>query len=262
MSADGEGANLARSWSSRRARVAEAEREALEAAEREATRSEREAREAAERERNRLAAEAIDIDAIDASSDIGAFLKEGVPAALKRRALRTMWRSDPVFSNLDRLNEYDENFRDPSRTLATLQSAWQAGRGYLFDDEPDTDDQDGEAQGEENEGQEIGGQEIGGHGVGDGTDGDLAKAEPAEKPDGAEAADGSDTISTPVAAIEAPHAPTEATAVVVDRAGARAVPEPLARAAATGGRHSLRARLGLGSGAGQVDERALGGSRD
>ena len=148
---EGKGPDLARSWRDRRARVAEAERAEREAAELEAARPEREAREAEAREANRRAAEAIDIETIDATSDVAAFLKDGVPAALRRRALRALWRADPVFANLDRLNDYDENFRDPSRTLETLQSAWQAGRGYLFpeDEEKEEGEGDGEQAGAE-----------------------------------------------------------------------------------------------------------------
>ena len=56
-------------------------------------------------------------------------------ATLRRKALRQLWRFDPVFANVDRLNDYDENFADPSRVMATLQSAWQAGRGYVFPEE-------------------------------------------------------------------------------------------------------------------------------
>ena len=68
------------------------------------------------------------------------FLRRGVPEALKRRAFRALWRSDPVFGNLDRLNDYDEDFRAPSIAMKVFQSAWQAGRGYAFpeDSEPST----------------------------------------------------------------------------------------------------------------------------
>ncbi len=51
-----------------------------------------------------------DIDTLDKDSDYTGFLREGVPQSLRRLALRKLWLSDPVFANLDGLNDYDENF--------------------------------------------------------------------------------------------------------------------------------------------------------
>ena len=48
-----------------------------------------------------------DIDSLTADSDFSAFMAEGVPGELKNLALRKLWRSDPVYANLDGLNDYD-----------------------------------------------------------------------------------------------------------------------------------------------------------
>ena len=80
---------------------------------------------------NRADAEAVDLDALGPGADMSAFLREGVPAALRRQAFRALWRSSPVFGDFERLNDYDEDFRNPKMVMATFQSAWQAGRGYL-----------------------------------------------------------------------------------------------------------------------------------
>ena len=48
-----------------------------------------------------------DIDSLDAESDFAVFMREGVPEDLKNLALRKLWRSDPVYANLDGLNDYD-----------------------------------------------------------------------------------------------------------------------------------------------------------
>lgn len=48
-----------------------------------------------------------DIDSLDAESDFSVFMREGVPEDLKNLALRKLWRSDPVYANLDGLNDYD-----------------------------------------------------------------------------------------------------------------------------------------------------------
>ncbi len=70
-----------------------------------------------------------DIDSLDGDSDYTAFLREGVPEDLKHRALRKLWRSDPVLANLDGLNDYDEDFgaimnrgAEIMRRLAAAQS--------------------------------------------------------------------------------------------------------------------------------------------
>ena len=120
--------DLASRWSERRRKVAESE----------APVPEPDAPDEAVLQANVEAAEAIDLEAIDAGTDMSVFMREGVPDLLRKKALRALWRSDPVFANVDRLNDYDENFADPARTVAVLQSAWQAGRGYLFpEDEPE-----------------------------------------------------------------------------------------------------------------------------
>ena len=132
--------DFASRWKERRERIAD-EEAALEVERQRPAPSEEDI--AAEHARNRAEAEAIDVESIDRSTDVSAFLKEGVPDLLRRRALRQLWRSDPVFANIDRLNDYDENFADPSKVMATLQSAWQVGRGYAraetSDDQPDDD---------------------------------------------------------------------------------------------------------------------------
>lgn len=80
---------------------------------------------------NREAAEEIDLDTIDEESDLSIFMKEGVPEALKRKALSVLWRSNPVFANVDGLCDYDQDFGDKSLNMKVFKSAWQAGRGYL-----------------------------------------------------------------------------------------------------------------------------------
>ena len=85
----------------------------------------------AELEANRLAAEEIDLETIDKESDLSIFMKEGVPELLKKQALAALWRSNPVFANIDGLNDYDEDFARPDMIMKTFKSAYQAGRGYL-----------------------------------------------------------------------------------------------------------------------------------
>jgi hypothetical protein len=61
-----------------------------------------------------------DIDTLDKDSDYSVFMKEGVPEALKKLALRKLWLSDPDLAVLDGLNDYDEDFRIPEAILGEI----------------------------------------------------------------------------------------------------------------------------------------------
>lgn len=84
-----------------------------------------------EERENREAAEAVDIEELAYESDFSLFLKRGVPDALRRKAMRKLWTSNPVLANVDGLNDYDEDFADPA--LNVFRSTWQVGRGFLTD---------------------------------------------------------------------------------------------------------------------------------
>jgi len=68
-----------------------------------------------------------DIDSLDKDSDYTVFLRDGVPEALRQRALRKLWLSDPVLANLDGLNDYDGDFgavlRDGAAYMKRLADA-------------------------------------------------------------------------------------------------------------------------------------------
>jgi Protein of unknown function (DUF3306) len=85
----------------------------------------------------------VDVDALDYESDFARFLEKDVPEALRRRALRQLWRSDPVLANVDGLNDYDDDFTDAALAVKVLETAHKVGRGYLKDaaeEEGDGDD--------------------------------------------------------------------------------------------------------------------------
>ncbi|MEP3629770.1 MAG: DUF3306 domain-containing protein [Hyphomicrobiales bacterium] len=90
---------------------------------------------------NREAAEAIDIEALDYDSDYSTFFKDGVPPLLKQKAMRLLWRSNPVLANIDGLCDYDENFGDPSLILEKFESAYQIGKGYFVEDKEDVEEE-------------------------------------------------------------------------------------------------------------------------
>lgn len=91
--------------------------------------------ELSEAERQRIVEQLPDIDSLEADSDFTAFLREGVPTELRDRALRKLWRLDPVFANLDGLNDYDLDYTNAATVVENLKSAWRAGKGYARDDD-------------------------------------------------------------------------------------------------------------------------------
>ena len=67
--------------------------------------------------------------------DYTQFLQDGVPDDLRQRALRRLWTSNPVFANLDGLNDYDLDYTDAATVVENLKTAFQAGRGMVTKDE-------------------------------------------------------------------------------------------------------------------------------
>ena len=68
---------------------------------------------------------------MDAESDFKAFLKETVPARLRTRALRQLWRVNPVLANLDGLIDYGEDYTDAATVIENLQTTYQVGKGMF-----------------------------------------------------------------------------------------------------------------------------------
>ena len=63
-------------------------------------------------------------------ADFSAYLRGAVPAALRRRAMRSLWRSDPVFACLDGLNDYDDDYTGGALKETLVQTAYEVGRGF------------------------------------------------------------------------------------------------------------------------------------
>ena len=62
-------------------------------------------------------------------------MKQGVPEAVRRRALRMLWQSNPILANIDGLNDYDEDFTDAALAVKVLTSSYKPGLGYLTEEE-------------------------------------------------------------------------------------------------------------------------------
>ena len=70
-------------------------------------------------------------ESLGPEDDFKAFLSDGVPQRLKTRALRCLWRSNPILANVDGLVDYGEDFTDASCVVENLQTAYQVGKGML-----------------------------------------------------------------------------------------------------------------------------------
>ncbi len=77
----------------------------------------------------------FDFDALDYNSDYTQFMEKDVPEIVRRRALRALWRSDPILANVDGLNDYDEDFTDAALVVQNLVSAYKPGKGYASEDD-------------------------------------------------------------------------------------------------------------------------------
>ena len=63
--------------------------------------------------------------------DFKAFLAKTVPAHLRKRALRTLWRSNPVLACVDGLNDYDGDYLTGSFNQGPISTTYQVGKGML-----------------------------------------------------------------------------------------------------------------------------------
>ncbi len=71
------------------------------------------------------------VEELTAESDFTVFLRENVPEAIKRAALRKLWGSDPVLANLDGLNDYDEDYNLANSVVGAVRTAYRVGKGYV-----------------------------------------------------------------------------------------------------------------------------------
>lgn len=70
-------------------------------------------------------------EALERPEDVRHFLAQAVPQRLKTRALRQLWKLNPVLANLDGLVDYGEDFTDSATVIENLQTAYQVGKGML-----------------------------------------------------------------------------------------------------------------------------------
>ncbi len=121
-------------WASRKAAV-QAEAEALDAAKTQAVIAEQHAALAEKPEAEVLAE--LDLpnpDEMQAGDDFSAFMKTTVPAALRNRALKRLWTSNPVLANVDMLVDYGEDFTAAADPVGVVKTIYRVGKGMLPDE--------------------------------------------------------------------------------------------------------------------------------
>ena len=118
-------------WSRRRAAVrAEAEVEVKQATA--ATRARVQAEQAEKTDAEILSEFNLqDPDQMAPGDDFSAFLRDEVPQRLQRRALRVLWRSNPVLACVDDLLDYGDDFKAEGMGGAVVRTAYQVGKGML-----------------------------------------------------------------------------------------------------------------------------------
>jgi hypothetical protein len=69
-------------------------------------------------------------ETLEAGSDFRVFMADGVPAALRRQALRRLWRVNPIINTLDGLDDYyvTQDFTDAATVVPDLKTVYRVGR--------------------------------------------------------------------------------------------------------------------------------------
>jgi hypothetical protein len=140
-----------------------------------------------------------DIDSLTEDSDFTAFLQDGVPDVIRRKALRRLWRLNPIFANLDGLNDYDEDFSALGMVAENIKTIYKVCKGYLDDDEDKdkVEDEDEDETEDETE-DEIAADEVGE----DETGRAEGVAEPALKPEPSNPSEPIDSTKVSLSATE------------------------------------------------------------
>jgi hypothetical protein len=72
-----------------------------------------------------------DPDSLEMGDDFKVFLSKTVPNHIRKRALRTLWRSNPVLACVDGLNDYDDDYLTQGLNQGVIKTSYQVGKGML-----------------------------------------------------------------------------------------------------------------------------------
>lgn len=72
-----------------------------------------------------------DPDSLGLGDDFKGFMAKTVPNHIRKRALRQLWRSNPVLACIDGLNDYDDDYLTGSFGQGAIKTSYQVGKGML-----------------------------------------------------------------------------------------------------------------------------------
>lgn len=72
-----------------------------------------------------------DPDTLEPGQDISGFMQKAVPERLRQRAMRKLWRLNPVLANLDGLCDYNDDFTNAATDAPGVATAYRVGKGLL-----------------------------------------------------------------------------------------------------------------------------------
>ncbi|MFZ5961958.1 DUF3306 domain-containing protein [Thalassococcus sp. BH17M4-6] len=72
-----------------------------------------------------------DPDSIRPGDDVRGFMRAAIPERLRKRALRSLWRSNPVLACVDGLNDYDDDYTNAATDAPGVKTAYKVGKGLL-----------------------------------------------------------------------------------------------------------------------------------
>jgi len=75
------------------------------------------------------------LESLTGESDFTPFMSEGVPEIIKRKAMRILWRANPLFGFRDEMNDYDEDYNVVHKIIDSSFGSYQVGRGHLSEEE-------------------------------------------------------------------------------------------------------------------------------
>ena len=83
-----------------------------------------------------------DIETLTKDSDFSLFMREGTPEHLKKLALKKLFNSDPAFSVLDGLNDYDEDYSMIGMVAEAVSTRYKPGHGIVAAEDEKNSDQE------------------------------------------------------------------------------------------------------------------------
>jgi len=82
------------------------------------------------------------LESLTKESDFTPFLADNIPEFIRNRALKILWRSNPLFGFQDGLDDYAENYRVIDKLItAATDSIYRPGKGYAVMEEDEIDDE-------------------------------------------------------------------------------------------------------------------------